>query len=198
MVHNSSSSNLILASASPRRKHLLEQVHLIPNQIIPADIDESPMVAEKPKPYVKRMAIEKANAISVKGFILAADTIVVQGGKIIGKPIDEKEARRMLSRLSGCSHQVITGVALKMPNGDLRHRIVTSKVKLKRLTPKDLNEYIQSNEWQGKAGAYAIQGLAEKFVIRIQGSFSNIVGLPLYETLSLLEGCGYPIPQQPS
>ena len=182
-------SPLILASASPRRRDLLEQVGIIPAKIAPVDVDETPQQNEKPLQYVKRLAAEKARAAAKKhkaSQILAADTIVTAGAKILGKPSDKAEAEKFLTLLSGRRHRVITSVAVISPKGQLSQRTVTTIVSFKRLTGQEINWYLESDEWQGKAGAYAIQGKAGAFVKRINGSYTNVVGLPLTETLALL------------
>ena len=139
---------------------------------------------------VKRLAIEKALACPEVGIILAADTIVVNGGRILGKPADEDGARAMLEKLSGKRHKVITGVAVRF-GSDIRSKLVTTQVKFKRLSLDELDAYLQSNEWQDKAGAYAIQGIAGRLIKSINGSYSNVVGLPLYETTNLLNSFGF-------
>jgi len=183
-------SHLILASASPRRKELLAQVGIVPDKIIPADIDETPQKDELPLPYVQRMANEKAASVAAQfpdATVLAADTIVTLGRRILGKPVDAKDAARMLSLMSGRRHKVCTGVTVIVPNQKPRQRTVETVVQFKRLTAQEIEWYIASQEWEGKAGAYAIQGRAEVFVKSIHGSFSNVVGLPLYETVNLLQ-----------
>jgi septum formation protein len=181
---------LILASASPRRRELLAQVGIVPDKIIPADIDETPHKDELPLPYVQRMADEKAAAVVAQfpnDTVLAADTIVMLGRRILGKPVDAKDAQRMLALISGRRHKVCTAVTVITPTQKPRSRVVQTTVQFKRLTASDINWYIASGEWEGKAGAYAIQGRAEVFVMAIHGSFSNVVGLPLYETANLLQ-----------
>ena len=177
--------NFVLASASPRRVELLAQIGLTPTHIIPADIDETPLKLERPRDYVMRMAHEKAAAIDHDLPVLAADTSVICGQRILGKPEDAKDARRILTLLGGRRHVVISAVSLKI--GDkIETRAVETKIKMKRLSQAELDAYIASNEWQGKAGGYAIQGLAAAFITWIQGSYSNVVGLPLAETSTLL------------
>ncbi len=173
---------LILASASPRRLELLKQVSITPDEVIPAEIDETPRKAEVPNDYVARMAREKFEAVKRdNAVVLAADTVVACGRRILGKPENEAQAREFLQLLSGRRHRVYTAVCV---NG--RVKTVMTQVKFKRLTPADIDGYIASNEWQGKAGGYAIQGLGAAFVPWINGSYSNVVGLPLTETLALL------------
>jgi septum formation protein len=184
---------LVLASASPRRRDLLAQVGVVPDDVFPADIDERPRRGELPRPYAERLAREKARAAGPDdAFVLAADTVVALGRRILGKPADAAEAERFLRLLSGRRHRVITAVALRA--GDtLRERAVETAVKMKRLSDEEITGYLACGEWQGKAGAYAIQGFAGAFVPWIGGSYTNVVGLPLVETLNLLRGAGYPI-----
>jgi len=173
---------LILASASPRRLELLQQVGITPDEVIPADIDETPHKAELPKDYVARMARQKYEAVQrADAIILAADTVVACGRRILGKPEDEAQARAFLQLLSGRRHRVYTAICV---NG--RSKTVMTQVKFKRLTPADIEGYLNSEEWKGKAGGYAIQGRGAAFVPSINGSYSNVVGLPLTETLGLL------------
>lgn len=173
---------LILASASPRRLELLKQVGITPDKVVPAEIDETPRKAEPPKEYVVRMAREKFEAVAQEGAtVLAADTVVACGTRILGKPKDEAQAREFLQLLSGRRHRVYTSVCV---NG--RVKTVMTQVRFKRLSQADIDGYINSNEWQGKAGGYAIQGRGAAFVPSINGSYSNVVGLPLTESLSLL------------
>lgn len=183
---------LILASASPRRQELLARIGIVPDQIIPADIDENPRKDELPLPYVRRMAEEKADAIAEKypsDIIIAADTIVMVGRRILGKPENADDAVRMLKIMSGRRHKVCTAVCI-VDAAQKRTRVVESVVQFKRLSDAEIQNYIASREWEGKAGGYAIQGCAEAFVKAISGSFSNIVGLPLYDTAQLLAAFG--------
>ena len=185
---------LILASASPRRSELLTGIGIRPDKIIPADIDESLVGGELPRPYAQRMAIEKAQAISGahKGaFILAADTIVAVGRRILPKPENAHEANTFLSLMSGRAHRVYTGVCLVAPDGNMTSRVVETRLKMKRLSSAELSAYIASNEWRGKAGGYGIQGRAGAFISNINGSYTNVVGLPVYETRNMLVGAGY-------
>ncbi|WP_417320295.1 Maf family protein [Emcibacter sp.] len=185
---------LILASASPRRQELLAQIGIVPDDICPAEIDETPEKDEEPRRLAGRLAVEKANAVAAQktdAFILASDTVVALGRRILGKPADAKEAVKYLQMLSGRRHRVYSGLCLITPEGNVLNRVVMTVVSFKRLTPKDIEEYIASGEWQGKAGAYAIQGLAARFVKSLNGSYSNVVGLPLFETANMLEGSGY-------
>ena len=183
---------LILASASPRRLELLARIGVAPARVLPADVDESPRRDEVPRLLAARLAEAKALAVEAPGaLVLAADTVVGVGRRILGKPADAAEARRFLELLSGRRHQVHTGVVLRLPDGALRRRLVSSVVAFQRLTAQQIAAYLDSGEWQGKAGGYAIQGRAEMFVRFLSGSHSNVVGLPLFETAQLLRGCGW-------
>lgn len=185
---------LILGSASPRRRELLAQLGLVPDEIRAADIDETPRKGELPRAYCRRMALEKAQAIApAEGeVVLCADTTVALGRRILGKPESAGEAAEFLLRLSGRRHNVITAVAVRTPARILERDVVTA-VKMKRLSDVELNAYLASGEWQGKAGGYAIQGLAGAFIPWIQGSFSAVMGLPVAEAAHLLEAAGYPV-----
>jgi len=185
---------LILASASPRRKALLEQIGVVPAEIIAADIDETPGKSELPRDYALRLAKEKAAAVAARrpnAIVLGADTVVACGRRILPKADDEKTARDCLTLLSGRAHRVYSGVALVIPGGDAPSRIVETRVKVRRLDDAALREYIASGEWRGKAGGYAIQGLFAKHIPGIIGSYANVVGLPLLETSNLLTGAGW-------
>ena len=185
---------LVLASASPRRLDLLRQVGVEPDQVVPADVDETPLKDEAPRQLAMRLAVAKARAAGVAApdaFVVAADTVVALGRRIFGKPEDERAARRMLDLLSGRSHRVLTAVAVLSPDGKLASRLSETRLRWKRLTPADMARLIQSDEWRGVAGGYRIQGLAAAVTLDLQGSYSGVVGLPLYETLALLEGLGY-------
>lgn len=185
-------TSLTLASASPRRLELLKQVDITPDRITPAEIDETPLPKELPRQLVERLAKAKAEKSAAPGhFTLAADTVVACGRRILGKAETEAQARQFLSLLSGRRHRVIGGIAVAAPNGKLRSRIVETTVQFARLTPTQIDAYIKTGEWQDKAGAYAIQGRAASFVKFIGGSYSNVVGLSLYDTLRLLEGAGF-------
>jgi septum formation protein len=187
-------SALVLASASPRRLELLRQIGIVPDDVDPADIDETPLPRELPGPHVLRLARAKAEAVRPRhpdAFILAADTIVACGRRILGKPEDETAARTFLTLLSGRRHRIYGGVAVVAPGGKITTRRIVSQVAFKRLTDKELAAYIATGEWRGKAGGYAIQGRAAIFVSWMAGSYSNVVGLPLYETAQLLAGLGY-------
>lgn len=179
---------MILASASPRRLELLKLLVITPTHIIPADIDESERKGELPLAYVKRIAESKAQLVARQHpneTVLAADTTVAVGRRILQKPADEAQARAFLKLLSGRRHRVMTCVAV-VKDGTLRSKTVTTIVRFSRISPAQLDSYIASNEWQGKAGGYAIQGLAAAFIPFISGSHSNVVGLPLHETSQLL------------
>ncbi len=185
---------LILGSASPRRKELLAQLGLEPDAIVHPDIDEDPARGELPRPYCARMAREKAAAVAAgpEDVVLCADTTVALGRRILGKPRDAAEAAAFLIALGGRRHQVVTAVAVK--RGDrLWQREVVTAVKMKRLSDAELNGYLASGEWQGKAGAYGIQGRAGAFIPWISGSFTGVVGLPVAETAALLAAAGYPV-----
>ena len=189
---------LILGSGSPRRKELLAQLGITPDAILPPDINEDPVKGELPRPYCARLAREKAAAIPADpdDIILTADTTVALGRRILGKPADAGEAARFLTDLGGRRHQVITAIAVK--RGDkIWSRESVSAVKMKRLSDAELNSYLASGEWEGKAGAYAIQGAAGAFIPWISGSFTGIVGLPLAETAALLAAAGYPVWNRP-
>ncbi|MEZ5922646.1 MAG: Maf family nucleotide pyrophosphatase [Parvularculaceae bacterium] len=185
---------LCLASASPRRRDLLAQICVAPDAVCPADIDENPTPGELPANHAARLAREKAEAARKTGggeaLYLAADTVVGVGRRILPKAEDEETARACLQLISGRSHRVYTGVALAC--GDkISERLVETRVKVRRLSADDIDAYVASGEWRGKAGGYAIQGLFARHVVSIIGSYSNVVGLPLYETANLLKGAGY-------
>lgn len=191
---DASRPRLILASASPRRLDLLARIGVSPDAVDPADIDETPRPAELPVPHAERMAAEKAASVAARhpdAFVLAADTVVAVGRRILPKTETEDEARACLELMSGRRHRVHTGVTLIDPDGRARHRLSTSIVALKRLHPDEIAAYVAGGEWRGKAGGYAIQGAAEAFCRFMSGSWSGIVGLPLYDTRALLEGAGY-------
>jgi septum formation protein len=184
---------LVLASASPRRLELLRQIGIVPEAIDPAEIDETPGPRELPAAHVMRLARAKAEAVRPRhpgAFILAADTVVACGRRILGKPADEKAARASLALLSGRRHRVYGGVAAIDPGGRVVGRRVVSQVAFKRLSDAELAAYLATGEWRGKAGGYAIQGYGATLVSWMQGSYSNVVGLPLYETAQLLAGIG--------
>ena len=184
----------MLASASPRRRELLSQVGLVPDALDQADLDETPLPNELPRAHAARLARAKATSCAPRhpgDFILAADTVVACGRRILPKPEDEGTARQCIELLSGRRHRVIGGVAVVTPQGRLDVRLVTSIVTFKRLTQAEIAEYVLTGEGLGKAGGYAIQGFAARFIRTIQGSYSNVVGLPLFETVALLAGRGF-------
>ena len=185
---------LILASASSRRLELLTQIGLAPDKVRSPDVGEDPMINELPRQLASRLADAKATKvfnIFNDNFVLAADTVVACGRRSLAKANTEDEAQKFLQMLSGRSHRVYGGICLIAPGGKKVSRVVMTNVNFKKLTKYEIQNYIETNEWRGKAGAYAIQGLASVFVRRINGSYSNVVGLPLYETASLLAGLGY-------
>jgi septum formation protein len=185
---------LVLASASPRRLELLERLGVVPDEVAPAEIDETPRKGELPARYACRMAAEKAAAAARPGaLVLAADTVVAAGRRILSKTEDEDAARASLSLLSGRRHRVLSAVTLVDLSGRARNRLSTSVVSFKRLSEEELAAYLASGEWRGKAGGYAIQGGAEALIRAISGSHSGVVGLPLYETRALLRAAGYPL-----
>lgn len=191
---SSGTGRLVLASASPRRLDLLRQAGFEPALIVSPDIDETPLQRETGAALAGRLAIEKASAIAQthpKDFVLAADTVVSCGRRILPKAETMPEAEQCLRLLSGRAHTVSTGVAVTAPDGRRAHRIVGCRVGFKRLSEEELQGYLSSDEWRGKAGGYAIQGLAGAFVSDLSGSYSAVVGLPLFETVRLLEGVGY-------
>lgn len=184
---------LVLASASPRRVELLALVGITPDRIDPADIDETPLKDETPPRLAARLASEKARAVAERSpdaVILAADTVVAVGRRLLEKAADEAEAVRFLKLLSGRNHRVFTGVAV-MANGKLTQRVVDTRVTFKVLSDAEIAAYVASGEWKGKAGGYGIQGRAGAFVSRIVGSYPAVMGLPLYETVNLLGGAGW-------
>ena len=187
----SNKPRLILASSSPRRRELLAQIGLAPDEIRPADIDETPLKGELPLAYAGRLAREKAHAVTLGPgeVILSADTVVAAGRRIMGKPSDEAEARRFLNLLSGRRHRVITGFCVRS-EARAHCRSVETSVRFKSLDQDEIDAYIASQEWQGKAGGYAIQGLASAFIPWISGSYSNVVGLPLSQVCGSLRAHG--------
>ena len=187
---------LILASASPRRLDLLKQIGAAPDQVLPADIDENAKAGETPRLLALRLAREKARTVAgteaaTGAYILAADTVVAVGRRVLPKAETADEARRCLDLLSGRAHRVLTGVAVAAPDGRMSARLSESRLHFKRLTRAEIDRYLAGGEWRGKAGGYAIQGAAGAFVMALQGSYTGVVGLPLYETLGLLEGLGW-------
>ena len=186
---------LVLASASPRRRDLLAQIGIVPDLIIPADIDETPRRGELPAAYARRMAREKASSAATfdipdRAAVIAGDTVVACGRMILPKTETEAEARDCLIRLSGRRHRVLGGLALRLPDGRLVSRLVTSRVTMKRLTAHEIDSYIATGDWKGKAGGYAIQGPAAAMIRHIEGSYSNIVGFSLYDVAAMLQGNG--------
>jgi septum formation protein len=193
------SPSLILASASPRRSELLARLGIVPDRIAPAHIDETPRSGEIPRAYAIRMAREKALAAASAsdggptGHVLAGDTVVALGRRILPKAEDEATARTCLALLSGRRHRVLSAVALLAPDGSLRERLSVTEVRLKPLSEEEIRAYLAGGEWDGKAGGYAIQGSAEGLIAWIAGSHSGVVGLPLFETRALLKAAGFPL-----
>ena len=184
---------LVLASASPRRLELLRQIGIVPATIDPAALDETPLKGELPRDHAERLAAAKAEAVAGRhggAFVLAADTVVALGRRILPKAADEAAARRCLALLSGRRHRVLGGVMVIAPDGRRARRLVTTVVKVKHLSAGEIDRYLASGEWRGKAGGYAIQGRAAALIPWINGSYSNVVGLPLAETAALLTGLG--------
>ncbi|TIX51748.1 Maf family protein [Alteraurantiacibacter aquimixticola] len=191
---SSQTRRLILASASPRRRELIARLGIEPDAVAPADIDETPHKTEVPRAYATRMAREKAQAAAdPSGHVLAGDTVVACGRRILPKAEDEATARECLELVSGRRHRVLSALALLSPDGTLRERLSETQVRFKRLSAEEIDAYIASDEWHGKAGGYAIQGRAEGLIAWIQGSHSGVVGLPLYETRALLKAAGFDI-----
>ena len=185
---------LVLASASSRRRDLLAQIALAPDLIDPAGIDETPLEGELPPAHAQRLARLKAEAVAARhpdAFILACDTVVACGRRILPRPEEDLLARQCLELLSGRKHRVLGGVVARSPDGRIATRVVTTAVTFKRLTQDEIDAYVATGEGRGKAGGYAIQGLAARFVRALGGSYSNVVGLPLFETVSLLAGLGF-------
>lgn len=193
---------LILASASPRRLALLQQAGLDADALLPTDIDETPRRGESPRAYAIRIASEKAAAAAKlratraelkESFLIAADTVVAVGRRILPKAETREEAEECLQLLSGRQHRVYSAVSLITPRGHERKRLAEARLRFKRLGSTEIEAYLATGEWRGKAGAYAIQGRAGAFLVKIVGSYSAVVGLPIYETVSLLAGEGYPV-----
>lgn len=193
---------LILASASPRRLALLQQIGLEPDHLLPADIDETPKKHETPRALALRLARSKAEAVRqtvdasdslADSVVLAADTVVAVGRRALPKAELTDQAIMCLSLLSGRGHRVFTAVAVAEASGKVRSKLVETRVRFKRLSRKDMDDYVASGEWRGKAGGYAIQGLAGSFVVKLVGSYPAVVGLPLVETAYLLTAAGYPV-----
>lgn len=189
-----SALQLVLASASPRRRELIARLGITPARVAAADIDETPHKAEIPRDYARRMAREKAlAAASDSEHVLAGDTVVALGRRILPKAEDEATARKCLELMSGRRHRVLSAVALRAPDGTLRERLSETVVRFKTLSREEIDGYIAGGEWHGKAGGYAIQGAAEGLIAWIEGSHSGVVGLPLYETRALLKAAGFAI-----
>jgi septum formation protein len=193
---------LVLASGSPRRLALINQAGIEPDSLRPADLDETPKKGELPRACANRLARAKAEAAlealradeELRGaYIIAADTVVAVGRRILPKAELLDEASQCLRLLSGRNHRVYTGLCLVTPKEAFRQRLVETRVRFKRLSEEDIEAYLASGEWRGKAGGYAAQGLAGTFIVKLVGSYSNVVGLPLYETIALLGGEGYPV-----
>ncbi|MCE1236256.1 MAG: Maf-like protein [Hyphomicrobiales bacterium] len=193
---------LVLASASPRRLGLLQQIGIDPDHLHPTDLDETPQPGELPRQLAQRLAEDKAKAALAwskrdaewtGSFILTADTVVAVGRRILPKAETRDDAEACLRLLSGRAHRVWTGVGLVTPSGAIKTRLVETRLRFKRLSHAELTTYLASDEWRGKAGGYAIQGLAGAFVVRLIGSYPSVVGLPLYEVMTLLDGAGFPV-----
>src|SRR5690606_34613272 len=194
--------DLILASASPRRLALLNQIGIEPEHLVPAHVDETPEKGELPRKLAARLADQKALTAQHKarqaGFaegalVLAADTVVAVGRRILPKAEMMEEASQCLRMLSGRAHRVYTGLSLLTPAGQMRRRLVETRIRFKRLSQREIEAYLASAEWRDKAGGYAIQGIAGAFVVKLVGSYTAVVGLPLHETVALLTGEGYPV-----
>jgi nucleoside triphosphate pyrophosphatase len=195
-------TKFVLASGSPRRLSLINQIGIEPDLLLPSDIDETPTKGELPRAFANRLARAKADTAfasvrkddELKGsFILAADTVVAVGRRILPKAEMLDEASQCLRLLSGRNHKVFTAVCLVTPKQGFRQRLVETRVRFKRLSEQDIESYLASGQWRGKAGGYAAQGIAGSFIVKLVGSYTNIVGLPLYETITLLAGEGYPV-----
>lgn len=193
---------LVLASGSPRRLALLGQIGLEPDALMPAEVDETPDRGELPRTLAVRLAREKAEKVIERvrdnhdlrdAYIIGADTVVAVGRRILPKPELLEEAAACLRLLSGRTHRVYSGICLVTPKNSIKTRLVESRVRFKRLSSSDLESYLASGEWRGKAGGYAIQGLAGGFVVKLVGSYPNVVGMPLFETATMLAGEGFPI-----
>lgn len=185
--------HLTLASASPRRRDLLARLGIEPDAVCPADIDETPAKAELPRVYAMRMGEEKAKAVQAEGYILAGDTVVAAGRRILPKTETVDEARECLQLLSGRRHDVLSSIALRLPDGSIKTRLSENVVRFKSLSREEIDAYLSGDEWRGKAGGYAIQGAAEGLIQWIRGSHSSVMGLPLYETRALLKSVGFDI-----
>ena len=185
--------HLTLASASPRRRELLARLGLAPDAVVPADIDETPLKGELPRAYALRMGREKALAVPAQGYVLAGDTVVAVGRRILPKTETEAEARACLELMSGRRHQVLTSVVLRAPDGIVRERLSETVVRFKRFSDEEIAAYLAGMAWHGKAGGYAIQGAAEGLIEWIRGSHSGVMGLPLHEARTLLKAAGFAI-----
>ncbi|QGN53248.1 nucleoside triphosphate pyrophosphatase [Novosphingobium sp. Gsoil 351] len=188
-----SAPELVLASASPRRIELIARLGIVPSRVLAADIDETPRPGELPRAHAIRVAGEKARAVAViahGAFVIAGDTVVGVGRRILPKAEDEATARACLKRISGRRHRVFSAVALASPDGTVREALNETALRFKRLSDGEIDAYIAGGEWRGKAGGYAIQGMAESFCLWLQGSHSGVMGLPLYETRKLLLAAG--------
>jgi septum formation protein len=192
----------VLASGSPRRLALLQQAGIEPDALLPADLDETPLRSESPRELVRRLARGKADVARrtcrsrddlKEAYIVSADTVVAVGKRVLPKAEVIDEAAACLRLLSGRTHRVYTAVTVITPRDAIRERLVETRVRFKRISRDELERYLASGEWRGKAGGYAIQGLAGTFVVKLIGSYSNVVGLPLYETVALLDGEGFPV-----
>jgi septum formation protein len=201
-THAQTRPPLILASASPRRLQLLAQIGIEPDKLLPSEVDEAPLYKEQPRALARRLAQTKAETarhVAVRhpdlegAFVLAADTVVSVGRRLLPKPEFTDEAAACLRLLSGRAHRVYTAICLITPAGKMRNRLVETRLRFKRLSREEIDTYLASGEWEGKAGGYAIQGRAGAFVTKITGSYTNVVGLPLNETMTLLVGEGYPV-----
>ncbi|MEM9310950.1 MAG: Maf family nucleotide pyrophosphatase [Pseudomonadota bacterium] len=186
-----SAPHLTLASASPRRRDLLARLGVVPDAIEPANIDETPLSSERPRDYALRMGEQKARAIEARGFVLAGDTVVAAGRRILPKTEEEGEARECLELLSGRRHIVLSSVVLRAPDGLIKSRLSENTVRFKSLSRDEIDAYIAGDEWRGKAGGYAIQGAAEGLIQWIRGSHSSVMGLPLFEARALLKSAGF-------
>ena len=183
---------LILASASPRRLQLLAQIGIKPDAVRPSDIDETPKPKELPRPLALRLAEEKLAAYPAEAaFVLAADTVVAVGRRLLPKTEQRDEAEQCLRLMSGRAHRVLTGVAVRAPDGRISSKVVVTRVQMKRLSEQEITDYLDSEEWRGKAGGYGIQGRAAAFIRSLSGSYSSVVGLPLHETHNMLIGLGW-------
>lgn len=188
---SSKGNGFILASASPRRLDLLAQIGLTPDAVMPADINEDPIPGELPGPHALRLAQEKAHGVHAHGMVvLAADTVVGVGRRILPKTERRDDAEACLALMSGRAHRVFTGVCVIDAEGVSRHRLSETRLKMKRLSPVEIEDYLDSEEWRGKAGGYGIQGKAGAFINHLSGSYTGVVGLPVYETRNLLMASG--------